>query len=334
MRWQRLWTRWIPALALAGIVGCGGEPPPDDPTTANAWTPAAASEDGEQAANRPPVIEVLRIEPREPVAGDRIRAVVSANEPDGEPVSVGYVWSIDDRTLTEGGAEIVLDETRRGARIAVVATASDGSNESEPARDEVTVRNRRPVLTGLKLDPAGAVPYGHLVVARPEARDPDGDALEFRYRWSVNGHALSEDGPSLDTSELSKGDTIQAQVWVGDGLDDGDPIYSQAVQIANSRPEIVSTPRGLDDDGVFRYEIEARDRDDHRNLRYYLSKGPKGMSVDPVLGAVSWRPTTSHAGVHTVELVVEDPDGATDMQTFELTIVSENPETASPAAMQ
>lgn len=332
MRWQRIHKHWIPVLVLAGSVGCGGEPP-DEPATTSEWTAAAASEDRASEANRPPVIEVLRIEPREPVSGDRIRAVVRANEPDGEPVTVGYVWSIDDRPLAEGGAEIVLGEVGRGARVAVVATASDGSNDSQAARAEVSVRNRRPVLTGLTLDPAGDVPLGRPVVAKPEARDPDGDALEFRYRWSVDGRTASEDGPSLETAELRKGDTIQVQVWVSDGLDDGDPIYSQAVQIANSRPEIVSTPRRLDDDGVFRYAIEARDPDGDRNLRYYLSQGPEGMTVDPLRGEVSWRPTAAHAGVHAVELAVKDSEGATAIQTFELTIKSEGPETVSPAAI-
>jgi len=332
MRWQRIHKQWFPALVLAGSVGCGGEPA-EAPATTNEWTAAAAAEDRASEANRPPVIEVLRIEPREPVSGDRVRAVVKANEPDGEAVSVGYIWSINDRTLAEGGAEIMLGEVGRGTRVAVVATASDGSNESQTARDEVVVPNRRPVLTALALDPVGDVPHGHPVVAKPEARDPDGDALEFRYRWSVDGRRSSEGGPSLDTAELDKGDTIQVRVWVSDGLDESDPIYSQVVQIANSRPEIVSTPRGLDDDGVFRYAIEVHDPDGDRRLRYYLNQGPEGMTVDPVSGEVSWRPTADHAGVHAVELTVKDSEGATATQTFELTIESQGPETVSPAAI-
>jgi hypothetical protein len=313
-------------------VGCGGEPP-EQPATTSEWVAAADSEERPSEANRPPVIEVLRIEPREPVSGDRVRAVVRANEPDGETVSVGYVWSIDDRPLAEGGAEIALGGVARGAHVAVVATASDGSNESEPVRDEVVVRNRRPVLTNLVLDPAGDVPHGHPVVAKPEARDPDGDPLEFRYRWRVDGSSLSEDGPSLDTADLEKGDAIQVQVWVSDGLDESEPIYSQTVKIANSRPEIVSTPRGLDDDGVFRYLIEVRDPDGDRYLRFYLSQGPAGMTVDPVRGEVSWQPTAAHAGVHAVELVVKDAEGATATQTFELTIESQGSEPVSPAAI-
>ena len=109
------------------------------------------------------------------------------------------------------------------------------------------------------------------------------------------------------------------------------PIYSHAVRIANPRPKIVSLPGGLDAEGVFRYAIEARDPDGDRSLRFQLSEGPPGMTVDPVTGEVLWRPTPEHAGVHAVELVVKDSEGASASQTFELTVTSETD--PAPAAI-
>ena len=330
MSWQQIGKHWGPALALAGSMACGSEPL-EEPATGSAWTGNASSEEGAPDENRPPVIEALRIEPREPVAGDRLRAVASVNEPDGDSVQMGYVWWIDDRALAESGAEIELGDVARGTRIEVQATASDRHEESEPAHAEVVVRNRRPVLTGLELDPAGEVPIGHPVAATPEARDPDGDALRFRYQWSVNGSPVEEDGPRLDTAELRKGDELQVRVWVSDDSSESDPIYSHAVRIANPRPKIVSLPGGLDAEGVFRYAIEARDPDGDRSLRFQLSEGPPGMTVDPVTGEVLWRPTPEHAGVHAVELVVKDSEGASASQTFELTVTSETD--PAPAAI-
>jgi hypothetical protein len=331
VRKQRIWKHWGPALLLAGSVECG-EAPPELPETTSDWQTSPRHEARAPEDNRPPVIETLRLEPEEPVSGDRLRAVVGVNEPDGDPVRVGYTWSIDDRPLAESGAEIVLGEVARGAHIEVVAKASDGQAESEAARATVNVRNRRPVLTGLELDPAGGAPRGRPVVAKPEARDPDADAIAFRYQWSVNGRAVSERGPSLDTAGLRKGDAIQVQVWASDGSDESDPIYSHAVPIVNASPEILSAPGGLDDDGVFRYAIEARDPDGDRELRYHLNAGPDGMTVSPVSGEILWRPSAAHAGVHAVEVVVEDSEGANAVQTFEITIEIEEHETA-PAAM-
>jgi hypothetical protein len=104
------------------------------------------------------------------------------------------------------------------------------------------------------------------------------------------------------------------------------------VEIANAPPEILSAPGGLDDDGVFRYAIEARDPDGDRKLRYHLNDGPEGMTVGPVSGEILWRPSTAHAGVHAVEVVVEDSEGANAVQKFEITIEIEEHE-AAPAAM-
>lgn len=329
MRKRSKFRHWTPLLLVAGSLACGSEAPTADPGAGSAWIADASSEDAGAQAQRAPVIETLRIEPSEPAPGDRIRAIARLSAPDASSVRVGYAWSLDGRPLPEGGAEIVLGELAPGTRVEVVATASDGRQESEAVEASVTVRNRRPVITGLTLDPAGDVPLGHPVVARPEARDPDGDAIGFRYQWSVNGRAVSEDGPRLDTQALRRGDAIQVRVWARDDRDESDPVYSHAVKVANSRPEIVSLPGGLGADGVFRYAIEARDPDGDRGLRYYLNQGPEGMTLDPILGEVTWRPTPGDVGVHAVEIAVQDSAGETALQSFQLSV---SPEGSAPAA--
>jgi hypothetical protein len=325
---------WGGALLLAASAGCGDEPP-ELPATTSEWTTPTSGEAEAAGQNRPPVIEALRLDPAEPVSGDSVRAVLSVNEPDGDPVKLGFTWSIDDRVLAESGAQIALEDVGRGTRIAVVVTASDGSAESEPARASVTVPNRRPVMTGLELDPGGDVPRGRPVVAKPSARDPDGDALEFHYDWTVKGRAVAASGPRLETGELRKGDAIQVEVWASDDDDESDRIYSHVLKIANGVPEIVSVPTGFDADGTLRYAIEARDPDGDRNLRYSLEQGPKGMTVDPISGQLVWRPGADDEGVHPVKLVVQDSEGARVDQTFDITVSVGEAEAGSvPAAME
>jgi hypothetical protein len=85
-------------------------------------------------------------------------------------------------------------------------------------------------------------------------------------------------------------------------------------------------------DGEFRYEVEARDPDGDRPLRYALRSGPDGMLVDSVLGAVSWKPKPDQTGVHPIEVAVSDPMGATSVQHFEITVKWNEEEPPPPPA--
>jgi hypothetical protein len=84
--------------------------------------------------------------------------------------------------------------------------------------------------------------------------------------------------------------------------------------------------------GAFQYCIEAEDPDGDRRLRYRLLKGPDGMTVDPVLGDVRWKPAADQAGTHPIDLVVEDPDGAASAQSFEITVREVESDSDSPAS--
>jgi hypothetical protein len=315
---------------LAASVGCGGDESPELGATAPAWQEAA---DGEPDAlhNRAPVIEALRLEPDEPAPGERVRAVARVAEPDGESFELGYVWSVAGRTLAADGPEIALRGAARGDRVEVRVTASDGRAQSDSVLAFAIVRNRRPVVTDLELRPSGNVARGESIAVTASGRDPDGDPLEYGYAWSVNGEEVLADGPRFETADLRKGDAIQVRVWADDGADESDAIWSEAVRVANGHPEILSSPSGMSEDGVFRYAIRARDPDGDRNLRYQLKSGPDGMSLSPITGEVLWKPSASQVGTHPVQVVVEDTEGARTIQEFELEVASSDAD-ATPAA--
>ena len=50
---------------------------------------------------------------------------------------------------------------------------------------------------------------------------------------------------------------------------------------------------------------------------------PAGMSIDPSTGLVSWTPTMSDIGTHTVRVVAVDPNGLEASQQYPLQIVPE-----------
>lgn len=317
---------WL-AAALGGLaIGCSdGVPEPETPGGAT----LAAGAEAEGAA---PEIQRLRLEPAEPLPGDRVRAVVMARDPDGDRVELGYRWSVAGRPVSGDGAEITLPDLAKGDPIEVEVIASDGTWESEPVRAAVEVRNRRPLVVGVRLEPTPTVAPGDKVVALAVGEDEDEDEIEYEYQWRVNGRSVDAEGPSLDTASLAHGDEIQVRVTASDGDAESDPVESVVVRVGNASPEILSDPSGFREDGLFAYSVEARDPDGDRNLRYSLRQAPEGMQVDPILGEVSWRPTPEQTGRHTVEVVVQDREGASTVQRFELDVaVAEEPKPAAPA---
>jgi hypothetical protein len=324
----RLAPRLATALLATGLA-CGGgdEPEPSGP-------PMLAPPAEKATDNRAPVIESIRIEPRYPARGDRIRAVLRTRDPEGDSLEIGYLWKVDGEKLPVSGPELQLSDVRKGSTVEVRAIASDGLAESEPARTATRILNRKPVIRGLTIEPLRTVALGEPVTVSVDAEDPDGDALQFSYGWTVNEQPVTNDLKFLPTTDLSDGDVIQVEVTASDGDSQSQSLRSGPVRVVrvNSPPAIVSRP-GQDQPGeAFRYTVEGWDPDGDPQLRYSLRRAPEGMEIDPVSGEVTWRPEAGQVGKHPVEVVVKDSQGAFAVQSFEL-VITENAE-APPADVE
>ena len=326
---RRAGWRGAAALLAVSALSCGGDA--SEETTGAAWQ--APEKSGEARLNRAPVIHEVRLSPSEPAAGERVSALVRASEPDGEAIQLRFAWSVGGRPLPESGAEIQLGEVARGERVEVEVTASDGRDESEPVWVSGTVRNRRPVVTGIGLRPLSEVPRGEPVVATVAARDPDGDPLEFRYEWSVNDRPLPEEGNTLRTDRLRRGDAIRVRVVASDGTDESVPIPSGVVQRCE-RPSRDS----LEPEWRLERRLVSLCRAGPRSrwrpqpaLR--AAQGARGDEDEPhrrrgdVAGDGRSRPAA-----HEVEIVVEDSEGARTVQAFELIVRVADPQPAAAPA--
>lgn len=314
------------ALALASACGGGDEPP--------ASGPAMRAEATGRAGNRAPSIASLRLDPADPVGGGRVRALATVRDPDGDRVELRYRWWAGGRALPDGGDALTLPALRRGDAVEVRLVASDGRLESEEARAEARVANRRPELRNVAIFPLRQVTRGDPVAATPDASDPDGDPLDFDYTWLVNGRALGEGGRELATRDLEPGDRIQARVRARDAESHSDPIETAIVTVVrgNAAPVILSSPAAVGAGEDFVYRVEADDPDGDRNLRYRLHRGPDGMEIDEVLGELRWPASGREPGVHEVEILVEDSGGAASIQSFELTVSTPEAASEAPAA--
>ncbi|MFP8878213.1 MAG: hypothetical protein VCE43_01430, partial [Myxococcota bacterium] len=236
-------------VACAAIaIACGGDEP--DPQTHAAIAPTAENTERENAR---PVIDRITLYPSHPRPGETVKVRVSASDPDGDQITLSYEWRVSGRRVAGNGSSLNVQSVDKNTTIEVVVIASDGIEQSAPARATATVGNQRPQVMQVVIEPLGSVTVEHDVMASPKSNDPDGDDLEYRYRWLVNGEEVGGDGPVLARSHFERGDRIEITVVASDGEDESAPMVSHPIEVTNARPKITSVPGAIDDDGVFRY---------------------------------------------------------------------------------
>jgi hypothetical protein len=339
MHWTGKWTLY---LALFGVLAaCGSGEPPQPKTTPIGGKTAPIREvvPGEEEGAAPlarengPVIRSIDLQPGRPIPGNIITADVDVFDPDGEAVALSYSWSIDGSRVGEDQATLLLGDAPKGSLIQVTVIARDSDSKSPAKTADVRVANRPPTMLGVVIEPLDEVRANQDIAANPQAQDPDGDPVEYRYRWFINGDEVDVDGPVLTADHYQRGDEIELSVVALDGEESSEPLRSAPFAVANAPPRITSTPGAFDEDGTFRYAILADDPDGDRFLRYALVEGPEGMKIDVVSGELTWTPTPDQSGSHPVRIEVGDRKGGVATQSFDVRVEFEEvPAPAAPAA--
>lgn len=330
---HRLCIWWTaPLLGLALACGGGEEAPKPSGPPLLARAPVER-----QAENAAPVVESLSLNPRDPQPGTAIEANAVVTDPDGDPFRVTFEWEVNGELAASGPhPRFTPPDARKGDRVEVTVVASDGRLESRRVSRRTEIANRPPLLQGVLLEPMGTVRPGDELLASPEALDPDEDELRFEYVWLVNDEETGRVDRAFSTKGLHRGDKVKVRVVASDGTDESWAVDSREVQMGNSAPLIAELPEVADQDGLFRYSFEAKDPDGDRNLRFRLGKAPEGMRIDPISGVATWRPKASQAGVHQVQVIVQDSEGDASALEFEVTVTAtpgdagEQPPAAAP----
>ena len=299
-------------VLLVGVLACSAEAPPEAPLS-------AAPE------NAAPVVSRLELEPAAPMPGETVRVHADVTDPDGDSVALAYDWAVDGRPAGDGTARLRLPDSQKGQQIHVRVTASDGRLDSSPATRTVTVGDRAAVLDGLTIQPGHEVTAGESIRVVARATDADGDPVTIAYHWRVNGEAVDTTADHFDTSALKRGDRVEVEAHVD--ADGGDSLTSPPIRITNAPPRVTSRPVPPGADG-FRYRVEAVDPDGDTPLRFSLENPPRGMTIGALTGEVRWRPTRAQAGLHPIEILVDDGQGGRVSHAFELQVGNSPP--ASP----
>lgn len=238
---------------------------------------------------------------------------------DGDRVSYQYQWVVNGFSVPGAtGAQFSADKLRRGDRIGADLTPNDGKvNGAVFKADPVTVGNTAPDIEAIFLEPV-PVHRGNPLKARIVASDPDGDPIQFTYKWFRNSKEIpGAVAGTLETKAFRKKDVLGVLVTASDGKAARAPRGSEVVMIENAPPRFTSTPMGTIKDGQFEYLVKAVDPDDDP-VTFEFKQGPPGMTLDAATGRLLWKITSESKGKHHVVILAKDNDTGVTPQEFDL----------------
>jgi hypothetical protein len=189
--------------------------------------------------NGQPTAPVVVIEPGPAFTEDDLSAVIvtASTDPEGDPITYTYAWTVDGAPVATTDATILASETIKGELWEVTVTPADALSAGESATTDREVSNTPPQVLSAVLSPDPAATNDTVSVAITVA-DADGDPVAAMYAWTVNGLTVAETGSSLSgTPYFDKHDEVAVTVTPLDTGDEGDPLSSDVLVIINTPPE-------------------------------------------------------------------------------------------------
>jgi hypothetical protein len=167
------------------------------------------------------------------------------------------------------------------------------------------------------------VPY----VYQATAADPDGDPLTFSVVSAPPGLSIDRTTGKV-TWTPGQGDLSNQAVDLR--VDDGrggssEQRYTIGVIPAppNQPPVFTSVPVvDANVNALYSYQATASDPDGDP-LTFSIATGPKGLTIDPATGLVTWTPASAQVGSSSVTLQVDDGHGGTAAQAFQIGVQPE-----------
>jgi len=86
-----------------------------------------------------------------------------------------------------------------------------------------------------------------------------------------------------------------------------------ALEIANTPPQITSSPPASLQAGMYVYQVKATDQDGDE-VAFSVENAPSGMSIDPKSGLLRWQINPDQNGEFNFQVIATDSDGAKAIQ--------------------
>ncbi len=207
--------------------------------------------------------------------------------------------------------------------VAVRVTDTTGLSTTQAFEIQVVDINDPPSIVS---SPGLAANEGETYSYAIQATDPDGDAsgLTFQLGLGVSNMAIDASTGLLEwtpfENQLGAFDVL-VRVYDAGGLFD-EQAFTIEVSNVPDAPIIVSLPpTAVLQEGDYRYPVIVQDPDVDEQFGFSLDSRPDGMTIDPRTGVVTWTPGPEQVGTATVGVRVEDRDGLSASQDFELVVV-------------
>ncbi len=201
-------------------------------------TPTDGFSQGESATsgdvtilNTPPQVADVTINPSAPEATDTVECLWNFTDADNDTPQSVVTWSVNSIPAGTGAtleAVVTTDDV-----ITCEVTANDGDVDGNSLTANATVVESAPSIDSVDVRPNVANAATPLTCEYTGFTDPQGEADESRYAWTVNGSPVSTSS-SISTG-YAKGDVVVCTVTPSDGSFDGAPL-SDSVTIQNSPP--------------------------------------------------------------------------------------------------
>lgn len=183
--------------------------------------------EGITIANAAPRVRAVEVGPEGATVGDRLSAVVEADDLDGDALVLTLDWELDGTVVQSGPDTVLLGPTPpRGTTVEVVATATDGAAVSNRMRSApLVIANSPPAFTGAALSPAAPAVDGVVACLPTGWTDPDGDPEQADIDWELDGVPVVGSA-TLDLAGLGLvgGETIVCRAIPDDGYTHGAPV--------------------------------------------------------------------------------------------------------------
>jgi hypothetical protein len=212
-----------------------------------AVTPNDGTEDGDTVAGTimvdnsqfAPVVTSLTITPVTATEDDDLSVVADVSDPNGDPVTVTFTWSVNGVPVHTGPTLSRIFYTADDV-VRVTAQVHDGLLPGHPVSQELVILrvNQPPVIDAIRIDPG--TPYvENDLTAVVEAHDPDGDNIFLTYTWRVDGvvlHDVRTDRlPHHRTRNLSE---VEVTAVADDGFESSLPATADTTVV--NRPPVVT----------------------------------------------------------------------------------------------
>ncbi len=219
-------------------------------TSGEIWTlwvtPTDGEDDGEPASaslsidNSPPVVSGVEITPAQATTTSTLSVTADAHDDDGDAVTLGYVWTVDDEVVLEGDEPSLTGEHfDKGQQVVCTVTPNDGWVDGEPvSSDVIVILNALPAVSAASIQPSPVFEASTASCVGSGWSDDDGDAESYAVSWAVDGTEVSTEA-TVDGELFDRDQTLACTLTPCDEEDCGEPVNAEVV-VSNTPPSLTS----------------------------------------------------------------------------------------------